>query len=318
MKTLDPSLANLLAETLAASMLADQMQLMGEILDSKINIRCMSKKAANVTIAPRVAAQCMIAYFSSKNKLEDLIKLLAEMDEEILNGKAISIKGMEYFLQKLTETGFYFDFDKRKIMPVGKAGISEKKNWGSLKDGRNYKVTVMSIDIVGSSEMVKTHGREVMEKFYAFYWGCLKERLSLYNGRIWSWAGDGGIIAFAFKKHEENAIQFALEIQRVMPLINAHPRNLLKEEDVSIRLGIHTGKVGFKNDTGKIISDAINLAAHIEKKTAKPGCVAMSDEVYQNINPTLQRYFAVVKTKFEGYQLYKTPSRIDTIKGQRE
>jgi class 3 adenylate cyclase len=167
------------------------------------------------------------------------------------------------------------------------------------------------MDIVGSSELVKKLGRKTMEKFFSFFWSCIRERLSVYNGRIWSWAGDGGIIAFAFKQHQMRAARFAIEMQRVMPLINGHARNPIKE-DVSIRIGMHSGKVAFMHDTGKIISDVINLAAHLEKRGTEPGYVSITDTVWKRLPDRMQEFFDPVGD-FEGNLHLSSSSRLDQI-----
>ena len=64
------------------------------------------------------------------------------------------------------------------------------------------------------------------------------------DGRIWSWAGDGGIIAFA------------------------------------LRIGVDAGLVKFCGETGRIVSHVINHASHLEKKSTRPGMVSIGRNVY--------------------------------------
>jgi class 3 adenylate cyclase len=257
-----------------------------------------------------MAAQVLIDNLTERNQLGDFVKLLVEMDEEIILGKEIRFIGLEYFLRKLTENGLVYDDKKRKVVPL-KEDLSARPDWGSLKNGRSYDVTVASMDIVGSSELVKTFGRKTMENFYSFFWSALGERLTMYDGRIWSWAGDGGILAFTFKNHQARAVRCAVEIQRVMPLINAHSRNPIAE-NVSIRVGMHCGTVTFMTDTGKMISDVINMAAHLEKKGTEPGFVSITDTVWKAVPAKLQEMFDPVGD-FEGHLKLSTPGRIDVI-----
>ncbi|MCD6343662.1 MAG: adenylate/guanylate cyclase domain-containing protein [Spirochaetaceae bacterium] len=217
---------------------------------------------------------------------------------------------MEYFLKQLSETGLIYDSKKRKVVTL-KEDLSKRPDWGVLKNGRNYDVTVGSMDIVGSSELVKKFGRKTMEKFYSFFWATLGERLGTYDGRIWSWAGDGGILAFAFKNHRERATRFAYEMQRIMPLVNAHTRNPISES-VAIRIGLHSGKVAFMSDTGKMISDVINLAAHLEKKGTQPGFVSITESIWKALPSKLQDLFDPVGD-FEGTLKMSSPNRLDVV-----
>jgi class 3 adenylate cyclase len=310
MLNLDPAMKNLLIETVGGSLVADQVEALGQMLIPDLNIHDLSGKRRNFTLSPRMATQVLTEHLIERKQLSDFIKLLVEMDEEIILGKELRIEGLEYFLQQLTETGLIYDSKKRKVVPL-KEDLSKRPDWGSLKNGRSYDVTVASMDIVGSSELVKKFGRKTMEKFYSFFWLVLGERLATYEGRIWSWAGDGGILAFTFKNHRIRAARFAVEIQRIMPLINAHSRNPI-DENVAVRIGMHSGKVSFMADTGKMISDVINLAAHLEKKGTQPGFVSITEAVWKPLPSKLQDLFDPVGD-FEGQLQLSSPNRLDVI-----
>lgn len=310
MLQLDPAMKNLLIETIAGSLVADQIEALGQMLVPDINIHELSGKRSNFTISPRMAAQVLIEDLTCRKQLGDYIKLLVEMDEETILGKEMRIEGLEYFLQQLTETGLIYDSRKRKVVPL-KEDLASRPDWGSLKNGRSYDVTVASMDIVGSSELVNKFGRKTMEKFYSYFWASLGERLGAYDGRIWSWAGDGGILAFAFKQHRVRAARFAIEMQRVMPLINSHIRNPI-DEDVAIRIGMHSGKVAFMADTGKMISDVINMAAHLEKKVTQPGNVSITESIWKTLPVKLQSFFDPMGD-FEGQLQLSTTERLDII-----
>ncbi len=312
MLNLDPSLKNLLIETVSGSLVADQIEILGQMLIPGLKVHELSKKRSDFTLSPRMAAQVLTEYLNEKRQLGNFIKLLVEMDEETILGKEICIEGLEYFLQQLTEAGLVYDVRKRKVVPL-REDLSTRPDWGALKNGRKYKVTVGSMDIVDSSALVKKYGQSTMKKFYSFFWSILGERLAYYNGRIWSWAGDGGIIAFAFKQHSMRAVRFSLELQRIMPLINTHARNPINE-DVSIRIGIHSGKVLFMSDTGKIISDVINLAAHLEKRATEPGFVSITEPVWKALPFKSKNFFEPVGD-FEGELKLSTPERLDIMTG---
>jgi len=119
-----------------------------------------------------MAAQVLTEHLIDHKQLSDYIKLLIEMAEEVILGKEIRIEGLEYFLKQLSETGLIYDSKKRKVVTL-KEDLSKRPDWGVLKNGRNYDVTVGSMDIVGSSELVKKFGRKTMEKFYSFFWATL-------------------------------------------------------------------------------------------------------------------------------------------------
>ena len=305
---LDPSLKNLFLEIVSASLKPDQIEELGRMIFPGINIHDLSNKKRNFTLSSRQAAAALLEHSEDKDKTRDLIKLLVEVDNMTVLGKVIHIEGFEEFLRALQKIGLVYDFKKRRVVPL-KEDESERKDWGALKDGKTYPITVISADIVGSSEMVKKYARRKVERFHDLFWVFLRERLEPYDGRIWSWAGDGGLMAFALKGHVERGVRFAYELQRVMPLFLTLSRNPVPDI-VELRLGIHTGKVQFRDDTGKIISDVINLAAHLEKKATEPGSITLSQDVHNALPERLAAQFESFG-EFEGIECFRSSVRLD-------
>ena len=89
------------------------------------------------------------------------------------------------------------------------------------------------------------------------------------------WAGDGGIIAFALRDHQMRAVRFAIELQSTMPVFNLSASGS-PTGDIALRLGIDSGRVKLCIETGTIVSDVINHAAHLEKSSTHPETVAVS------------------------------------------
>ena len=215
---LDPSLKNLLIETISACLKPTEAAEIGRMLSKKFDLHSLADKTVNMTIGARPAASILVEHMEHTGKTAELIKLLAELDNNLILGKTLQLEGYDYFLQQFTQSGFFYDFKKRKVLPI-KSDSSELPNWGSLKDGKTYPVTILSVDIVGNSELVKTNGTKTMKKVYTNLWNFLKQHLAHTDGRIWSWAGDGGILAFAYKDQVERAVRFAIEVQRTIPCL---------------------------------------------------------------------------------------------------
>lgn len=307
---LDPSLKNLLIETISQSIKTKEIDEIGKMLSKGFDLNKLSEMPPNVTIAARLSGTVLVEYMESKNRTADLIKLIAELDNNMILGRTLKIDGLDYFLQQLTLNDYVYDFRKRKVVPL-KEDPHELPNWGALKDGKKYPVTIMSLDIVSNSELVKKYGAKTMKKVYINLWKYLKDHLAQYDGRIWSWAGDGGILAFAFKNHIERSVMFAFEVQRTISLFNMDPNNPI-EDCIELRIGIHTGKLVYHNDSGTIVSEVINLAAHLEKKGAEAGYISITEDVYRTLTPRYQRQFEDIGL-FEGTKSYKTVSRLDNF-----
>ena len=306
---LDPSLKNLLIETIAANIKSKEMDEIGKMLNKKFNLYDLAEKTSVVTIGARSAATVLVDHMESINKIHDFIKLLAELDNNQIQGRTLQMEGYDYFLQQFTHSGYFYDFTKRKVLPL-KSESKEMSNWGALKDGKSYPVTIISVDIVSNSDLVNKNGAKVMKKVYTSLWNFLRQSLDHTDGRIWTWAGDGGILAFAFKNQIERAVKFAVEVQRTITLFNMD-KSYPISDSIELRLGINTGKLVYHNDTGQIISEVINLAAHLEKQKTLPGGISVTEKVFTSINPKLQGIFRGIGN-FEGVPCFQS-DRLDLV-----
>lgn len=278
---LEPSLAHQLTELLAANLKPDDINEIGKLIDRKFDMHRLTGERQHVSIGAKRAAALLVEYLEEHGSTSELIKFVAEIDEGVFGGRTVRINGIEEFFHELAKLGIVYDYSRRKLHHT-KEELASLKNFGSLRDGKPYHVTVASVDIVGNSKLVRAHGTKVMEKVYYNLWAFLNRRLADYNGRIWSWAGDGGILAFALDGNEVRALKCALEIQSTIALFNISDENPI-EESIELRIGMDCGRIKFFSDTGKIISDTINYAAHLEKGAGAPGRVAISERLAERI-----------------------------------
>jgi len=298
---IDAALVNDLTEIISQALNQEQLDAFGQLVVKGFDAHRTLKLDRHVTVPKRTAASALIQLCNESRKTEDLLQLLIETDGRPVHGKIVNFADLEVFLGRLARSGIVYDYRRRKIKRIDK-DLSELRNWGSLRDGKLYDITVASIDIVDNSALVRRFGNRTVEKLYHRLWDLLRFELSRYDGRVWNWAGDGGIIAFAMKDSESRAVKWALSVQRLLPVFNADGDNPV-EECVRVRIGISTGRMKFQSDTGSIVADAINYAAHLEKQRAQPEAVAISDSVHAALSSKLAALF-VPEGEFEGQPFY--------------
>ncbi len=291
------------SELLSKNFKADDIEAIGKLLFKGFNCHSLAGKSSHITLSAKKCATVLVEYCNNEKKLFDLIQLLVHLDDNTLDGKPIEIKGLEEYLNRLTQTGIYYDFRKRKVLH-SKQELTDLINWGSLKNGKEYYLTILSIDIVDNSKLVKKYGTRKMEKVYFQLKSFLSKKLYEYDGRLWNLAGDGGIAAFTFKDQITRGVLCALDIQSSMPIFNINP--LVKITDpVKLRIGIDYGKIKFMNETGHIVSDVINFAAHLEKYATEPGQVSISDTVKKQLHKKIGKIFTE-KQIFEDKPVFST------------
>lgn len=307
---LDPVLINDMTEMLTKHLKPNQIDEIGRMLLKRYNSHEKLGIDDHITIPRRRAAEALIDECLNRNKDEELIKCLIELDGSDLLGKPVCFDGIETFMKDLVSAGYLYDYKKRKIKKL-KTEPEDLPNWGALREGKSYEVTVASIDIVGNSSLVKKYGMKQIEKVYAKFWNLLRRVLAVYDGRIWSWSGDGGLVAFAFKDHPSRAVLFALELQNVLSVFNVDPE-LPIDEPISLRIGLDTGNLKFSQNTGQIVSETINYAAHLEKNFTSAGKISISKELWQRLSEKLQAIFDC-EGEFEGRTAFCTNSRVSVL-----
>ncbi|MCK4796871.1 MAG: adenylate/guanylate cyclase domain-containing protein [Spirochaetes bacterium] len=297
----DLTLIKDLTEMIGKSLRFPDIETVGGYFFKGFNLHQLEGIPDSLTISPLTAAKRLVIECENKNKIKNFFIFIIELDGTRLNGRIVKLTGLENLLYRLSRTGIYFDFNKRKLI----AFDQDKKlliNWGALKDGKEYPIVIASIDICANSELVKKYKPSIMEKVYYQLWEYLKNKNRIYNGRIWSWAGDGGILAFRGEDGTSCAVNCCLEILLSLPVFNSSPNTPIQDE-IKLRIGMDVGNVKFFNNTGRIVSDVINYAAHLEKKGTHPNGLSVSEEVFNELNLSIKKMFRK-KIKFEGRIAY--------------
>jgi class 3 adenylate cyclase len=294
---LDPTLRNTIVEMLSGALSSDQIDEIGRFLMKHHSSHSTLGINQHFTVAPRKAASALVEECIDNSCEESLFKFLVELDGEKLLGKRVEFEDLENLMNAMARSGYLYDQKRRKVRKI-RENLEDMPNWGALKEGKQYEVSVGSVDIVGSSELVKRHGRKKAEKLYYEFWNLLRRVLFVYDGRIWDWSGDGGLVAFTFKRHQERAVLFALELQQMIKVFNVNPHKTVPD-DIAVRIGLDAGKIKYSDNIGQIVSDVINYAAHLEKSFTAPGGISISRDLLDAVPRKMLRHFDE-KGQFEG------------------
>lgn len=115
----------------------------------------------------------------------------------------------------------------------------------------------------------------------------LESTVSLFNGKILQYYGDGSLSIF---NSAIDGVNCAIDIQQ----------QLMKEPKVELRMGVHTGDVIIEEEA--IYGDGVNLASRIES-LAVPGGIFISEKVFdeiknqENISTREMGYFELKNVK---------------------
>ena len=309
----DPAVRNDLVEMLAENFRTEEINELGRLVLGRFDSNSAAGVKENITLSSRKSARTLVEYCGKGRSIVSLIKLVVDLDGGIIRGRAVQVDGLDSFLFRLARMGLHYDFHDRKV--VGTRNPVELANWGCLREGRNYDITVASLDCTGGARLLEQNGSRRMEKLYNALWDYCAQKLTVHGGRVWSWAGDGGVMAFCFRDHAQRAVRWALEVQISMPVfILSHCDRLPRS--ISLRIALDTGRIKFASDTGKIVSNVINYASHLQKKSTAPGKVSISRMIWDLLGERHRELFAKPGI-LEDREFLTTPGRLDTLPGMR-
>ena len=151
-------------------------------------------------------------------------------------------------------------------------------------------MTVMFVDLVGSTAMAEHHEPEAVRDVLERYQDLSERAITAHRGTISDYIGDGIMAYFGFPEaREDDARQAVLAGLELVGSLEAVAAQLLREQgmELSARVGIHTGVV-LVSDMGTddekrretIIGTTPNQAARIQT-FAPPGTVAISDDTLE-------------------------------------
>lgn len=281
----------------------DLDQLGKDMFGRKYDTHKLEGLSATLSISPTNAARRLVRECVENNKLETLVVTLIQLEGNYLNDKIVKVRNLDNLLYHQTQYGIVYDYARRKFIRV-ETDPTLIPSWGVLRDNNDYTLTVASVDIAKNSVLVKKHGSSVMETVYKRLLEFIRSTLIPYDGRVWSWQGDGGLIAFPSDQELDLSIACCMNILLTLPIFNLHPNHPIAE-DIVLRIGLDRGVVRFVSDTGRIVSETINYAAHLEKLNTDPWGISISEDIYKIMSPKMQKLFSN-RVKFEGRYAYST------------
>ena len=129
---------------------------------------------------------------------------------------------------------------------------------------------LMSVDEAGAMRLLSSHR------------SAIDRTIGQYRGRIANTAGDAVLAAFP---SAVDALQCALLLQEHIYSGNSE---ISLDRRIDFRVGLHVAEVMVRN--GDLFGDGVNVAARIQG-IAHPGCIALSDAVYEYVRRVLPLNF---------------------------
>ncbi len=279
----------LLREIIVKSCNTEQISYLAREVDRNFNLNHLSGFGYHVVIPRQVAVDTVLDYFHTKNQILEFISILYQFENKGISGGIYQIKDKNKLEKLLLENDLEYNPDLKRIVVSQRS--RKGSDWGFLTEGKEYKLAFSSIDIIGSSELIKTNVKLDIQNTLNNFRVFVNEIIESYDGRLWQWYGDGGLIVFLEEQGVSCAIRALCEVIYSLPIFNILKNELRWENCLSIRTSIHYGSAMYKKETNLIDSDDIEFTRKIEHQYGIPNSILISETAYNICDIELKKFF---------------------------
>ncbi|MBN2323890.1 MAG: hypothetical protein JXQ30_09155 [Spirochaetes bacterium] len=285
-------LENLAVRALAESMTVDVMTVLAKKLIDGYDLYDRTGFPENIPIPNLDAARQILKDMNGLEIFPHFVNLLIKIQSEGLMGRKYKVSYLHEIIEGITEHGLIYD-NINKIF-VENPTMRRTRNWGALRKSKEYIFAFLRLDIVKNSELVRKYSAELIQKTYTDLKDIVDIAIERRNGRVWSWEGDGGLIAFYFSYKKLLAVVSAMEIIHELFLYNRLFRKL--NDPIAVRLAVHSGSCEYtENEEELKKNDTVKKVVMIESKHTRPNTITLSHTVYESLDSVLADQFTQLK-----------------------
>ncbi|MFP4510502.1 MAG: hypothetical protein ACLFNQ_10255 [Spirochaetaceae bacterium] len=296
---------NLVVRALAASFDVHTMNQVVRLVVRDYDIHERSGFPVSMSIPGRDAAKQIVSDFLEWNRIVELVQLLARISRSGLAGRTYRIAELQALILAIEELGYQFEWSSCTFFEDARR--TKTRNWGVLEDNVTYMLTLLRIDIVGNSRLVKDYPEDVIQRTYSDLRRMFREITESRNGRVWNWEGDGATAAFYGGDTQMAATLCGVELMHQLFFYNALSCRL--ESDLQIRCAVHHGPVEYHQLYEQIKGPTMTTLVDIESRYCAPQSMCLSEMVYTGLNNALVRWMSPVESH-ESMPLYQYSLRL--------
>jgi class 3 adenylate cyclase len=288
---------------LAQSLPVDMMVRLARLIYPDYNIYRRVGLSEGMPISNLSAAQCIVLDVIKGGRFIDFVETLIQIDAKGYMGRRYALKGLNDVVTGLMQDGYSYDQVSGQFFENQQERISP--NWGRIKEGEDREMTLLRLDMAGSSQLVRQNPRDKIEKAYADMRLIISRAVTSRLGRLWVWEGDGALAAFLFGDMEKSAVYCGMEILHEIFFYNRLKNPLLSP--INIRIGVNIGSIRyFSDEAQRLQNDAVKQTIRLEAAAAV-NSMGVSYNIYITMDQNTLSLFSPEKNgpggKFRLYQL---------------
>lgn len=243
-------------------------------------------------IPNRDAADAIISDIIKEDLFFKFIGTLLTIQKEGIMSKKVNIPYLNEILKGIYNSGYLYDSINQIF--VENPRVRKTRNWGTLQEREIYTLAFLGIDIIDNTGIVKRYSKEVVETTYTEFSYIVQNIAERRSGRLWSWEGDGGVIAFFLGNKYQDAVLTAFEILNNLFMYN-HTMCKLNEH-LHFRISIHSGECEYTENKDLLIqTEPIKVLQEMEKKYSGKDTICISFPVKMMLDGFISKQFIKLK-----------------------
>ena len=224
----------------------------------------------------------------------NFVAAMIQAEKGLMFGRKYQFIHMPDIIEELNNYGLIYNHSSDMFME--NPNIRRTRNWSVLQEGQEYIVTLLRLDIVGNSRLVRKYEKSPIEHAYNNIREIVREIVESRNGRIWRWDGDGGIAAFHFDNKIVDAVLSAMEILHRSFLFN-HFSNRLPEH-LQMRLAVDSGPLSYTSSEEDLMySETVKKIITLEAKYTDPDSITIGEDSRTNLHRRIIDKFRLIQTE---------------------
>ena len=185
----------------------------------------------------------------------------------------------------------------------GLTSWASAESWAGIVAGREYRFAFLFVEADDAEELKKRHEPDNLANAMETFRGYVEGIVTQHGGRLWMWSRFGGLALFPLKDAACPAVLCGLRIMLSQIFYDAEVS--LLPGPLSFRMALTVGTTVYhENDTGGIVSDAINSIFHLGRRFARPGRFVMTEDAAA-LAPAPLREHCVSEGTFEGRRILR-------------
>jgi len=282
------STLSLCRRILYESLSAEMMLRFVSIIDPEYDFHERSGIPENYPITNQMAAERIVKDICAEGRILALVELLIRINCDGFMGREYPIKFLRDLVRELGIDGYAFDTSTGLFFEKSTDRVSP--NWGRLVEGEEKQMSVLRLDIVENSLLVKRNPKKDVDKAYSDLRAIAQRAIVSRAGRIWSWEGDGVLAAFLFGQRELAAILAGMEILNELFFYNKTDNPL--SSPMRVRIAAHTGPIRYSANSLELLkNETLKEVIAIESDSTPADALSASLNIFLSIDRVIQDCF---------------------------